>query len=267
MPCTDGTVRPEPADSPPGEGISVDRRIVAATQKAAEWYSERTVFRALVQAIPYAGGPLDALFGGWGAELIARRQAQLLEELRAAFQRIEEEKVDKAFIESEEFLNLVLRGLDHSARTHRADRIRLLARVIAGAAATGWGEDRLDDSEALLDLAASLSTAEIVALSKIIDVYNNRPRLPLPLDGRPTTLQEFLDGGGEELMASLPKELLLRLEAKGLLKEQAGRYLGGADIYFPTELAFLLLDLLSAAPVSDERPSEDGSTRKPESSL
>lgn len=267
LPRTDGTSRPELAAGSPGEGTSVDNRIVAATQKAAEWYSERTVLRAMIQVIPYAGGPLDALFGGWGAKLIARRQAQLLEELRAAFQRIEEEKVDKAFIESEGFLNLVLRGLDHSARTHRVDRIRLLARIIAGAATAGWGEDRLDDSEALLDLAASLSASEVVVLSKIIHVYNNRPRLPAEGDQHPSVLREFFEAGGKELMDALPEEVLLRLAAKGLLKEQVGRYWGGADIYFPTELAFLLLDLLSAVPVSDERPSPDGLRSKPEASL
>lgn len=49
--------------------------------RTIERYSQSPVFRALVTAIPYIGGSIDALFGQWGAEIAQRRLSTFLEEL------------------------------------------------------------------------------------------------------------------------------------------------------------------------------------------
>jgi hypothetical protein len=127
--------------------------------RAIERYSESPVFRALVTAIPYLGGSIDALFGQWGAEIAQRRFRVLLEELAKETARLDASKVDKAFLDSEEFVDLFTRAAREAARSRHREKVRLFARILAGRACVDWSGST--DAEEILDVLAGLSLRQI----------------------------------------------------------------------------------------------------------
>lgn len=228
--------------------MSLQERMLQIAHVAAEKYADSTYIRAAVQLIPYAGGPLDTLLAGGGAKLVAQRQLALIEGLRTQMGRLRAEIVDKDFIESEAFLHLLMKAFSHASRINREERIQVLARALASASVRGWGSDRSEDSEVLLDLAATLSIEDLQHLHSFVELGNRTNGLRSQKPTEVNELQGFTQAGGDELVKLVPPRVLLRLQARGMVREISGTfwdYSGGA--YVPTILAYDLVEFLGAA--------------------
>jgi hypothetical protein len=114
------------------------QRIVVS---AAEKYGRSVIARTVVTAIPYVGSPINELLTGkWG-----RRWQQRTEEwlalLDERMQAIEEGKVDKAFLESDEFASLVVSIVQRLQSTHEAEKVACFANILSRAITNEWSGD------------------------------------------------------------------------------------------------------------------------------
>lgn len=107
-------------------------RLEAATAKVSEIYADEMVpIRAAVSAIPFLGGGLDLILASEGQRAAKRRVLKMLENLKERMDQVEEETVDRSFLESEEFLDLTLQAFHTAARTRDEKKIRLCSLILS----------------------------------------------------------------------------------------------------------------------------------------
>ena len=213
--------------------------------KASEVYTQNVVLRALVNAIPYIGGSLDVLFASKGQQIVQERIMELLEDLKAEMSLLQGETVDKKYLESEEWFDLILRGIEAATKTRNREKIHLYAKVLKGAV-TVQNREEFSPEEYLVILA-ELTPKEIEVARAIYEQQSDRPQ-----DGE-NELQWAERKGWEQLSEqcpSVPKEdlpfILLRLQRSGLIHEITGTYVGyGGGVYVITEPFRKLMRYLS----------------------
>src|ERR687885_372151 len=106
--------------------MSAQRQPVDA---AVQQYDDTYPLRALVAALPYLGGPLDVLLSGRGQQIRNERRRQLIEDLQQETTALATAKVDRDFLESEDFYDWFVLLLEQALRTNHADKLRALRRV------------------------------------------------------------------------------------------------------------------------------------------
>jgi hypothetical protein len=144
-------------DSSPVEG-PLDR--------AVEIYDSVYVLRAGAAAIPFVGGSIDALITTRASKLAAKRIAALFEEMKSNMARIKEAKLDKEFLESDAWDDLILRALNAAAATSDYEKTRLYAAILAGSTTVQGIRSELDPA-AILSAISELSVEEIVMARSI----------------------------------------------------------------------------------------------------
>ncbi len=82
--------------------------------------------------IPALGPAVSSAVATRASNLAARNTAALVVELRAGVERLAAEKIDAAFLESDEFTSLLIRTLQLNAFTYRAEKAHLFAQVFLG---------------------------------------------------------------------------------------------------------------------------------------
>jgi hypothetical protein len=117
-------------------------------------------FRAFAGQIPILGSVLTGLFEARAQELLQERLEEFLELLRQeATYRLERE-YDKDYLNSQDYLHLILLTIEHARRTKQEEKRRLFARAILNAGTKEWAP-RCDLAEELLNALADLSPTEI----------------------------------------------------------------------------------------------------------
>lgn len=185
--------------------------------KLSSRYLEKWWVRAGVAAIPRVGGSLDIIFSHRGQELARARVASMFRFLREELEKITEEKIDRSFLESEEWTDVVILAVQKAAQVRNKERLRAIARILRSSITNEFNSG--GHIENLLDVTAALRDEEAVLLREI---YKRT------LDGK-----SVIGNYGEELKDSLPglmhdrlPFLLKRIESLGLISEQVGVILG-----------------------------------------
>lgn len=90
------------------EMIKTSREVVEkALIPACERYASNTKLRALIQLLGTpVGGAIDTLLSGEAAKIKAKRFEDFIQYTREVLEKIQEEKIDKKFLKSEEFFSL-----------------------------------------------------------------------------------------------------------------------------------------------------------------
>jgi hypothetical protein len=101
--------------------------------KAVEMYSEQAALRATISAIPWIGSSIDAFLSTKGQKIVQNRITSLLDALKDEMRDIQEGKVDKPYLESDEFFDLTLKALEAATRTKEIAKIGMYARILKGA--------------------------------------------------------------------------------------------------------------------------------------
>jgi len=193
--------------------------------KASEVYVQNTWLRAAINLIPYIGGSLDVVLASRGS-LHQKRILELLENLKEEMSHIKGERIDSAYLESQEFSDIVLRLMEASLRTRDREKMRLYARFLRGAVLI---QDRnqvcLEDYLATL---IELTPNELEVARAIYEQQRNSE-----LESGESILQWAWRKGWKDLpnqLTSVSKEdlpfILLRIEKSGLVKELTGSYWG-----------------------------------------
>src|SRR5688572_7125302 len=93
----------------------------------AEGYADLPALRAVIQTLPYIGSIADTLIGARADAIKAKRLDAWLTALRARLEALDEAKLDKAFIASEEFASLVVQAGKAAADACEAGKVKMFA--------------------------------------------------------------------------------------------------------------------------------------------
>jgi hypothetical protein len=109
---------------------SIEERLDRAATRAAEWYERNTVLRAMVVSIPYLGGGLDTIITSEAQRATTERVYMLLDELSRRMKQHDEEAINREYLDSDEFIDLVIKAFDAATKTRDEEKIRWYARIL-----------------------------------------------------------------------------------------------------------------------------------------
>lgn len=173
-----------------------------------------TTLAAVAAVVPVLGGSLSTILTGYATHEAGRRFEALLADLRDEIDKVGDEKVDQAYLNSEEFLDLLIRASRIAFDTRDAEKRRWCAALLAGAL-TVERSDELDH-EALLRVVGSLSP-QTVAFAR--DCYV-AATANVPADYRNPPVEYPKEAHGQFLLS--------QLRAVGLIDESTGSGWGGS---------------------------------------
>jgi len=128
-------------------------------------YADQAWLRGLIQAIPHAGGPLDTWMGAPASAAQKRHVEQFMSETCAHFGRLEDNVINREFLQSEEFFLLFQEMLIRASRTHDHKKIELLSKAFSRAAISAVDSISRDS---MIDIIDHLSPAHILVLRTLV---------------------------------------------------------------------------------------------------
>lgn len=233
----------------------------ALVAKAAENYTDQPALRAIVQAIPYVGGPIDTLFAGKGQKIQQARVEHLLKELDA---RIRALPAIQATIPEDQLFDLMIGAFDKAVRTRSEQKRERFAQIISRQIQHGGS---VDEAETALRIVSELEDIHVEILSTALFA----PIVPTLFDGlRVITISEkpFSTPGGttslrlQSVFSHIPLKTLRlvcsELVSKGLLRDEGiGRWdTKGMEYFVPTDLAGWIYGWITQSP-SKSHPQND----------
>lgn len=122
-------------------------------------FTSKTAVRGAALLIPIVGPQLSEAIGILEGQWVSRRLERFMAEANSRFSALDEQKIDRSYVESEEYLDVVVGAVQAAKRSAQDEKRRWIAAVLTGAAA----KDRPDDFDAqsLLDTLAGLSVHEL----------------------------------------------------------------------------------------------------------
>jgi len=221
----------------------MNEEISERLERAAQVYSNNTVLGAIVNAIPYIGGSLDKLISARGHKIAQERIKSLLEQLQTDMGTVKENTIDRTFLESEEWFDLVVKALESAARTRDSDKITLYSRILRNSVIQS--NRKTYSPEDYLTILAELTPREVELAKAIYAQQSDRPK------DNENELHWARRRGWENLAAESGLDekdlifLLIRLERSGLIRQVTGSYLGyEGGVYVITEVFRKLMDYL-----------------------
>jgi uncharacterized heparinase superfamily protein len=185
----------------------------------------------VASAVPLLGGPIAAGIAAWEGRRVSKRIEALVGEIATLAKQIDQGKLDKTYIQTDEFQDAVIAALDVGRRTADAGKRRIIAAILLGAAFTEKPQQL--DVEALLDTIGNLSPQDLALARHLYDESGrDEPKAIV------TGVVGPVDFPDREFH-------LKRLEAGGLINEKTGAtygYQGGE--YFMTMTFHRLMALL-----------------------
>lgn len=217
---------------------------VSATRRIALGAGE-VIRHALLGAVPVVGGALDAAVSEVERQRKEAGRDELLRQLARFADRLDEKKLDLAYLDSDEFKDRFATAWRLAEKTRDTTRIRLYAAILAGSASGMHASDLEPDS--ILQVLADLSPDDLLVLQ---DVWRK---------GQSGHMAYTYRRADEE--PKLPEHAsrhlvfhLLRLERAGLIKQEADVHdaLTG-DAFAPTMTLFTLMELVRELDTEEPR--------------
>ena len=194
-------------------------------ENKSELYYKKIWIQSIVVGIPWIGGSLDKILSYKGRQLAEERIKTMLRFLKEEIQKIENNKIEMSFLESEEWNDIVFLSMEKSARIRNKGRLKTIARILKGSI-----KNEIDTGghvEDLIDVVAELRDEEAILLREMYKFSHEINTEPA----------RSIVNYAEELKDRIPKTLhnrmdflLKRIEGLGLISESTGgivNYLGG----------------------------------------
>jgi hypothetical protein len=215
---------------------------------AIEKYTEQSVIRAAITAIPWVGGPLDLLISSKGQKIVEKRILLLLEELKKQMKEITEEMINKEFLDSEEWFDLVIKALDSAMKTRSELKVKLYAQILKNAVIESGQEEY--SPEEYMYVISELTPKEIEIASVIYKVQTgeskNEGENELQFVDR-INWKQIVCKECNITMDDLPL-FLNRIESTGLIQEIVGMFVGyGGGSYIITPSFKRLMEFLDGS--------------------
>jgi hypothetical protein len=133
----------------------------------AEAYSDALIPRLIIQSIPKIGGQLDTYFAWKGEQLQKERFEKFIYLLSEVLEKLDEEKMDKEFIESEEFNELFYEVSRQAIRSHQEEKLIYIRNIFINSLTPKYSKNFMKTS--FLDILSMLSDAHIAILKLLQD--------------------------------------------------------------------------------------------------
>lgn len=212
--------------------------------QALEIYSKKVVLRAVINVIPWVGGSLDVVLSSGGQRIIEERIKRLFEQFSADMGKIKEDAIDKSFIETEYFFDLLRKVMESSTKTREQQKIELYSKILCNSLLKDVvGKEMVED---YLSVLTELSVREVCLAKTIYEMQkggllDKEHELQMALRTGWNTLSDKLSIPSGEL-----DFFLKRLERTGLIKEITGAYFdyeGG--VYVITQTFKVMMQFLN----------------------
>lgn len=148
---------------------------LAPVDRAAQLYEEANWLRALLQAIPCVGGSLDTLLAWRWNHIQRQRYEAFLKSLRRYMECIDANRLDRDFLESDEFASLFFNVSTRVTCEYETEKIHLFRNVLVNSALPEFVGDPLRDF--MVGLLGELTLAEVHIL-QIASEKVQEPRGP-----------------------------------------------------------------------------------------
>lgn len=198
-------------------------------QTGSSFYSKCTELRALVNLIPGIGSSIDVIISNEFQQLQYERIIKTMDVLNEEMNKINEKKIDRPFIGSEDFKDLLWHFLDRVVKVKDREKVILYCRILVGSIKIENANERrfADD---MIDLLSNLSIRD---LSIAQEIFLQQRNMPESFDHENNTQLKFIvNQGWHQLTTKLGlNEIdfdisLRKLEISGLLKQLVGMYIG-----------------------------------------
>ncbi len=173
------------------------------------------------------GVAIDEVLFGIGDRIRSRRLELFVNELSSELKNIDENYIDKIFLTTEEFHDILIQSIGHSIRTRHIEKTKLFAKILIGSFKPN--NDTVT-SEDFLYIVSNLTLKDIHVLKASIDLIDEL-RLEKSKSSKPDEFDDFLNTTKLKNNLEIPDAeisfSLTKLAGVGLLKEYyAGNVFG-----------------------------------------
>ena len=146
-------------------------KIIASIDKLNALYSQSPIVKGLLDGglsfIPFLGSAITSALDTRTSQIYERNSKEFSEEVKSLIGKLDETKIDKQFLESEEFVSLLIETLARNARAHEREKTKLFATIFVNA--TILGKSKVSYKEGFLQIIDALSVAHIHIFSCIYE--------------------------------------------------------------------------------------------------
>lgn len=118
--------------------MSAKQQIVTKIDQAKTALANSPIVKGLVDGglslIPFFGAAITSVLDARAFKLFEENSKHFAKEVNRLVNEIDEAKLDKRFVESDEFVSLLTEILAKNARTHEQEKVNLFARLFVNAA-------------------------------------------------------------------------------------------------------------------------------------
>ncbi len=191
--------------------MAIDDRL----EKALDFYSteletdipKKIVSTAIAQ-IPHFGTEINKILFGDAQRRVAERAKDVFDAVKERVEKVEESKIDKEFLKSDEFMTILILAVGQLQTTHNREKLRMLANAIANSGFVDFSSD--SKKELYLRIFGSLAPEHVAMLGFM------RAKPPLPQTTRGIS-RPIVAPSGADLV------VLQNLAAQGLVDEYEER--------------------------------------------
>lgn len=133
-------------------------------------YEENTIARIIVNAIPQVGSSLDVALSSRWKRFQTERITDLLTKIETELSDLKVEKVDKSFIESEEFYDLVYQIASKAISSRIPETRTAYSKIIKSAII---GEETIVNLEDLVGQLSDLRCKDFLFIRKLKELYDS----------------------------------------------------------------------------------------------
>ena len=138
-------------------------KIIASIDKLNALYSQSPIVKGLLDGglsfIPFLGSAITSALDTRISQIYEQNSKEFSEEVKFLVNQLDETKIDKQFLESEEFVSLLIETLSRNARTYEREKTKLFATIFVNA--TMLGNSTVSYKEGFLQIIDALSVAHI----------------------------------------------------------------------------------------------------------
>ena len=146
-------------------------KIIASIDKLNALYSQSPIVKGLLDGglsfIPFLGSAITSALDTRISQIYEQNSKEFSEEVKFLVNQLDETKIDKQFLESEEFVSLLIETLARNARAHEREKTKLFATIFVNA--TILGKSKVSYKEGFLQIIDALSVAHIHIFSCIYE--------------------------------------------------------------------------------------------------
>lgn len=124
--------------------MAIDDRL----EKALDFYSReletdlpKKALITVIAQIPHFGNEVNRILFGDAQRRVAERAQDVFEAMKERVEQIEESRIDKEFLKSDEFMTILTLAIEQLQTTHDKEKLRMLANALANSGVVGFSSD------------------------------------------------------------------------------------------------------------------------------